>query len=186
MPNTGIASAGENLFSIEVNTGRSVEELTYANNSANLFKFIPLSGPIHLSPVDFGIVSSAVVTLTAQVPLRTTAERTLIIQLDSAVSFNSPFRKEIRITTRGLAEWPVTIPSSSDSLTLYWRSRFQDVNPGESDAWTNSSFSFISEGPNGWTQRTVPQLEKNQLTNLTYNSSEKSWNYLDSPSLRRL
>jgi len=178
IPNTELASAGENLFFIEVNSAKNVDELTFANNSITYAKFIPLSGPINLSPVDFGITSSTNVTLTAQTPVRTTTDRTLIIQLDSVTSYNSPFRKEIRITTRGLAEWPVTLPPSTDSLTLYWRSRFQDVNPGETDSWTNSSFSYIPEGPNGWTQRTVPQLEKSHLTNLTYNESEKSWNYL--------
>ncbi len=179
IPNTGLASAGENLFFIEVNSAKNVDELTFANNSITYSKFIPLSGPINLSPVDFGITSSSTLTLTAQTPVRTTTERTLILQLDSAASYTSPFRKEIRITTRGLAEWPVTLPSTTDSLTFYWRSRFQDVNPGETDAWTNSSFSYIPEGPNGWTQRTVPQLEKSQLTNLTYNEGEKSWNYLE-------
>ncbi len=179
VPNTGLESAGENLFFIEVNSAKNVDELSFANNSITHAKFIPLSGPINLSPVDFGITSSTTVTLIAQTPVRTVTERTLIIQLDSAVSYTSPFRKEIRITTRGLAEWPVILPPSADSLTLYWRSRFQDVNPGETDSWTNSSFSYIPEGPNGWTQRTVPQLEKSQLTNLTYNEAEKSWNYLE-------
>ncbi len=179
IPNTGLESAGENLFFIEVNSAKNVDELNFTNNSITHSKFIPLSGPINLSPVDFGITSSTAVTLTAQTPVRTITDRTLIIQLDSATSYNSPFRKEIRITTRGLAEWPVILPSSTDSLTLYWRSRFQDVNPGETDSWTNSSFSYIPEGSNGWTQRTVPQLEKSQLTNLTYNEAEKSWNYIE-------
>jgi hypothetical protein len=179
IPNTELESAGENLFFIEVNSAKNVDELNFANNSITHSKFIPLSGPINLSPVDFGITSSSTVTLTAQTPVRTITERTLIIQLDSATGYTSPFRKEIRITTRGLAEWPVILPPSADTLTLYWRSRFQDVNPGETDSWTNSSFSYIPEGPNGWTQRTVPQLEKSQLTNLTYNEAEKSWNYIE-------
>lgn len=179
IPNTELASAGENIFFIEVNSAKNVEELTFANNSVTYSKFIPLSGPINLNPVEFGITSSTTLTLTAQTPVRTTGDRTLIIQLDSAINYSSPFRKEIRITTRGLAEWPVTLPSSNDSLTFYWRSRFQDVNPGETDAWTNSSFSYIPAGSNGWTQRTVPQLQKSQLTNLVYNESEKSWKYLE-------
>ncbi len=179
IPNTELASAGENLFFIEVNSAKNVDELTFANNSITVSKFIPRSGPINLSPVDFGIASSTTVSLVTQTPLRTTAERTLILQLDSAANFTSSFRKEIRITTRGLAEWPVTLPSSTDSLTLYWRSRFQDVNPGETDAWSNSSFSYIPAGPNGWTQRTAAQLEKSQLTNLEFNATKKSWNYLE-------
>ncbi|WP_075352479.1 putative type IX secretion system sortase PorU2 [Algoriphagus marinus] len=179
IPNNGLNSAGENIFFLEVNPEKEVEEMTFANNAVSYTKFIPLSGTLNLAPSDFGIVSQPEVTLVAQVPGKTIEDRTVILQLDSAASFNTAFRKEIRITTRGLAEWLVSLPSTSDSLTIYWRSRFQEANPGETDAWTNSSFSLIPNAPNGWTQRTVPQLEKSQLTNLEYNSAKKSWEYLE-------
>ncbi len=179
IPNTGLNSAGENNFFLEANSNKSVDEMTFANNAVSISKFIPLSGPLNLVPVDFGIVSTPNVTLIAQVPGKIVEDRTVILQLDSASTFNSAFRKEIRITTRGLAEWPVTLPETGDTLTFYWRIRFQEAKPGETDAWTTSSFSFIPSGPNGWTQRTVPQLEKNQLTNLKYNSAKQSWQYLE-------
>jgi len=179
IPNVGLNSAGENIFFLEVNPEKEVAEMTFANNAVSFTKFIPLSGTLNLFPVDFGIVSSLATTLITQVPGKIVEDRTVILQLDSAANFNSAFRKEIRITTRGLAEWPITLPGGSDSLTVYWRSRFQEAKPGETDSWTNSSFSYISNGPNGWTQRTVPQLEKSGLTNLEFNSAKKSWEYLE-------
>ncbi|MEB2781292.1 C25 family cysteine peptidase [Algoriphagus sp. C2-6-M1] len=179
IPNTGRNAAGENSFTIEVNSSMDVEEMAFANNSVTYTKFIPLSGTLNLYPLDYGIVNSADTKLVAQVPGKTTEDRTVIIQLDSAAGFNSAYRKELRITTRGLAEMPLTLTSFSDSTTFYWRSKFQEAKPGETDVWTNSSFSYIPSGPDGWTQRTTYQLDEDQLTNLEFKASDRSWKYLD-------
>ncbi|MFC5624323.1 C25 family cysteine peptidase [Algoriphagus winogradskyi] len=179
IPNIGRNSAGENTFSIEVNSKREVEEMTFANNSVSFTKFIPLSGTLNLYPIEYGIVSGTETKLIAQAPGKIIEDRTIIIQLDTAVAFNSAYRKEVRVTTRGLAEMPLALTAFSDSTTYYWRSKFQETKPGETDAWTNSSFSFIPSGPEGWTQRTTYQLAEDQLTNLEIKESDRSWKYLD-------
>ena len=179
IPNTDRNSAGENTFTIEVNSSMDVEEMTFANNSATYTKFIPLSGTLNLYPLDYGIVSETETTLIAQIPGKTSEDRTVVIQLDTAAAFNSSYRKEIRVTTRSLAEMPLALTTFSDSTTFYWRSKFQEAKPGETDAWTNSSFSYIASGPEGWTQRTSYQLQEDQLTNLEISESDRRWKYLD-------
>lgn len=179
IPNTGRISAGENTFTVEVNSARDVEEMTFANNAVTYEKFISLSGTLNLYPVDYGIANETETKLIAQVPGKTTEDRTVIIQLDTAAGFNSAYRKEVRVTTRGLAEMPLPLTAFSDSTTFYWRSKFQEVKPGEADVWTNSSFSYIPSGPEGWTQRTTDQLEEDQLTNLEIKESDRSWKYLE-------
>ncbi|WP_057939815.1 putative type IX secretion system sortase PorU2 [Algoriphagus resistens] len=179
IPNTGRNSAGENTFTIEVNSKMEVGEMTFANNSVTYSKFIPLSGTLNLYPVDYGIVNGTDTNLIVQVPGKTTEDRTVIIQLDTAAAFNSAFRKEARVTTRGLAEMPLELSLFTDSTTFYWRSKFQEAIPGETDVWTNSSFSYIPSGPEGWTQRTSYQLEEDQLTNLEIGESDRKWKYLD-------
>ncbi|MDR7130110.1 hypothetical protein J2X69_002457 [Algoriphagus sp. 4150] len=179
VPNAGRNAAGENTFTIEVNAKMEVGEMTFANNSVSYTKFIPLSGTLNLYPVEYGIVHGAETKLVTQAPGKTTADRTVLIQLDTASGFNSSYRKEVRITTRGLAEMPLPLTAFSDSTTFYWRSKFQEAKPGESDAWTNSSFSYIPSGAEGWTQRNTYQLEENQLTNLEIRQSDRSWKYPD-------
>ncbi|RAI88487.1 putative type IX secretion system sortase PorU2 [Algoriphagus yeomjeoni] len=179
IPNIGRNSAGENTFTIEVNSKMEVEEMTFANNSVSYTKFIPLSGTLNLYPLEYGIVSGTETKLVAQAPGKIIDDRTIIIQLDTAAAFNSAYRREVRVTTRGLAEMPLPLTAFSDSTTFYWRSKFQEANPGETDAWTNSSFSFIPSGPEGWTQRTTYQLDEDQLTNLELKESDRSWKYLD-------
>jgi len=179
IPNTGRNSAGENTFTIEVNSKMEVPEMTFANNTASYTKFIPLSGTLNLYPLDYGIVNETDTKLIAQIPGKSTEDRTVIIQLDTAAAFNSAYRKELRVTTRGLAEMPLPLVVFSDSTTFYWRSKFQEAKPGETDAWTNSSFSYIPSGSEGWTQRTTYQLDEDQLTNLEIQASDRTWKYTD-------
>ncbi|MDI1322079.1 MAG: C25 family cysteine peptidase [Algoriphagus sp.] len=179
IPNSDVNSAGENTFTIEVNSGKDVDEMTFANNLITFGKLIQLSGTLNLSPLEYGIANTRDLTLVTQIPGKAPEDRTIIIQLDTAANFSSAFRKEIRITTKGLAEWPVSLLSANDTATYHWRSKFQEALPGESDAWTTSSFSFIPSGPNGWTQRTQDQMGENQLTNLEINPSDKTWKYTD-------
>ncbi len=179
IPNISVDAAGENTFTIEVNSGKDVDEMTFANNLVSFGKLIQLSGTLNLSPVEYGIINTRDLTLVAQVPGKASQDRVILIQLDTAANFSSAYRKEIRINTRGIAEWPVSLLSANDTATYHWRSKFQEPNPGESDAWTTSSFSFIPSGPNGWTQRTQDQMSDNQMTNLEIDPSNKTWQYKD-------
>jgi hypothetical protein len=178
IPNMLVDAAGENQFTISVNTDRVVPEMTFENNTITYSSFIPLSGTINLFPGDFGIVKQKDIKLITQAPGKLTESRTLIIQLDTTINFNSAFRKEIRSNTSGLVEWPVSLLAGNDSTTYYWRTRYQDPKVGETDAWTNSSFSFIPNSENGWTQRVPDQLAQNQLENLELDQAKKSWQYI--------
>lgn len=179
IPNIQLDAAGDNQFLIAINSERKVPEMTFSNNSITYEAFIPLSGPIHLYPTDFGIVGQKEVKLLTHAPGKLDENRTLIIQLDTTKNFNSGFRKEIRSTTPGLVEWPVTLSAGNDSTTYFWRTRYQDPNPGETDAWTTTSFSYIPAAGNGWTQRVEDQLEISQLDNLKLDQSRKKWEYKD-------
>ncbi len=178
VPNFLVDAAGDNEFTISVNTEKVVPELTFANNSTVYSAFVPLSGTIHLFPMDFGIVNQKDIKLVTQAPGKLTENRTLIVQMDTTINFNSAFRKEIRSTTSGLVEWPVSLTAGNDSTTYYWRSRYEEPKVGETDAWTNSSFSYIPNAPNGWTQRENDQLDQSSLENLELNQSRTSWQYV--------
>ncbi|RIW17525.1 transporter [Algoriphagus lacus] len=179
VPNILVDAAGENQFIISVNSSQEVPEMTFSNNSITYSSFISLSGPINLFPTDFGIVGQKEINFLAQAPGKLEENRTLIIQLDTTINFNSVFRKEIRSTTSGMAEWPVTLSAGTDSTTYYWRSRYQDPKPGETDSWTTSSFTYIPEAGNGWIQRKKDQFDQNQLENLELDQSRNSWKYLE-------
>lgn len=182
IPNTGINSFGDNVFIITVNKSRQIDEMTYANNSVSVSFFVPLSGTLNLFPLDFGIVNENNLELIAQIPGLATEQRNLIIQIDTASDFSSPKRQEVRVTTNNLARWKVNlfegIPKV-DSLTYYWRTKFSAPREGEDVSWRGSSFSFIEEGPEGWTQRKLPQFLENQLSSVNISLSDQNWQFQD-------
>ncbi len=176
IPNADLEGvAGENQFILRVNPERKFGEMTFANNEAVLTAFVPLSGTQHLFPTNFGIVSEKTVTVQIQVPGVVSNSRTVIVQMDTVNTFNSAFRREIRSTNSGLLVWETQLLPGNDSTTYFLRSRFQDPLPGESTEWTQSSFSFIPETTNGWTQRVNAQLGQSQLENL---SISQQWEYV--------
>jgi hypothetical protein len=73
----------------------------------------------------------------------------------------------------------VELLTGPDSVTYFWRSKYQEPRQGETDSWTTTSFSYINNGPEGWTQRVLPQLGENILNNLEVNSNASRLKYLD-------
>jgi hypothetical protein len=182
VPNTGIASFGENFFSIEVNPSKIIPEMTFINNSITVSKFIPLSGTLNVLPYNFAIVNEQEVELIAQIPGKSIEPRTLVFQIDTDADFSTARRRELRLTTANLANWKLDLFQNvpqGDSVTFFWRTRFLEPKEGESNDWTTSSFSYIQEGPEGWTQRVLPQLESNLLNNLEIDPVQRIWKYPD-------
>ncbi|RPA68845.1 transporter [Cyclobacteriaceae bacterium YHN15] len=182
VPNSGIASFGENFFSIEINPSRNIPEMTYANNSVTVSKFIPLSGTLNVLPYNFGIVNEEEVELITQIPGKSIEPRTLVFQIDTEANFSSARRRELRVTTANLANWKLDLFQNfpkRDSVTFFWRTRFLEPREGESNDWTTSSFSYLQDGPEGWTQRVIPQLESNLLNNLEIDPVQRIWKYPD-------
>ncbi|UJP65011.1 putative type IX secretion system sortase PorU2 [Mongoliitalea daihaiensis] len=180
VPNTGLAAFGENNFTIEINTDRVIPEMTFMNNSVTVTRFIPLSGTIHLLPSAFGIVNEREVELIAQIPGKSIEQRTVVVQIDTSPNFNSSSRRENRITTSNILQWKLDLfqnIQARDSVTFYWRSRFLQPQEGESEDWTSSSFSFIRNGPEGWTQREVAEIQTNILDNIAFDSNQRRWDY---------
>ncbi|WP_288370882.1 C25 family cysteine peptidase [uncultured Algoriphagus sp.] len=179
IPNVEVNSAGENFFELIVNSKQEVEEMSLTNNQIRISQFISLSGTLHLSPKAYAIENSTNAELIGQIPGKNETERIVIVQLDTAATFNSAYRKEIRIPTKGIFNWPVELLTGPDSVTYFWRSKYQEPRQGETDSWTTTSFSYINNGPEGWTQRVLPQLGENILNNLEVNSNASRLKYLD-------
>ncbi|WP_297335088.1 C25 family cysteine peptidase [Algoriphagus sp.] len=179
VPNMNLISAGENSFTITVNDNQIVDEMNFSNNQVTVNQFISLSGTLNLFPQEYGIITQKDLDLIVQVPGKNEQERMIILELDTAADYSSAYKKELRIATRGLVDWPVELISGTDSITYYWRSKYQDPRPGESEGWTSSSFSFIDQSSEGWTQRTFRQVSENQLSNLVVDESRKQLKFVD-------
>ncbi|UII24972.1 C25 family cysteine peptidase [Fulvivirga maritima] len=165
-------AAGNNQFQIDIDYFNEIDELDETNNSAILNLFIPLFGTKNLYPINYAIVNSQPVELLVQASDLLSGERDYIIEIDTASTFDSPFRKQQTVQAKLLASWQTELlpnTPANDSVVYYWRSRFAMQEEGESTEWVNSSFTYINNGPNGWSQREYPQYENNLLSGLELN-----------------
>lgn len=157
--------AGGNIFTIELDPDNDIPELNEDNNTVAIEYTVSLNRTKNLFPHDFAIVNTGMVNLTFQSTDPADAARGYIIEFDTLNTFDSPWRSAYTVQGEILNRKEVTL-LDEDSLTYYWRTRFEDPQPGESDEWEMSSFTFINDGPEGWAQMHFPQYLKNQSLGL--------------------
>jgi len=155
--NTGF---GNNEFTVVVDSQNKIEELNENNNTAVLQAFIPSRGTKNLFPAPYGIVNSQQVNLLWQNTDLLAAERSFQIEVDTSSFFSSPFLISKIVSGKVLANLQISL-LSQDSLVYYWRSRFAQPQPDESQDWMTTSFTFINNGPEGWIQKKFPQFIEN-------------------------
>lgn len=156
---------GVNKFTVRVDADDLIDELDESNNVAVFAYFIALNGTRNLFPYDYSIVDSDNVDLTFQYTDLLGASRDYMLEVDTAVSFNSPFKQEFVITSNVLVRQSVAL-AATDSTVYYWRTRLADPTADESKEWAQSSFLFIDGGPEGWAQMRFPQFGRNEMNGL--------------------
>lgn len=160
-----IFGAGGNIFSIALDPDNEIPELNEENNAVDFEYFVPLNRTKNLFPHDFAIVNTGSVNLTFQSTDLTSGTRGYIIEFDTLNTFDSPYRSTYTLEGEVLNRKEVAL-LDTDSLTYYWRTRFEDPLPDESNEWEMNSFTFIQDGPEGWAQMHFPQYLKNQSVGL--------------------
>ncbi|MCA6073677.1 C25 family cysteine peptidase [Fulvivirga sedimenti] len=184
IPNGFASAGGNNLFSVVIDYPDELDELNENNNTGILQLFIPTFATRNVFPVDFSINSSTDVRLIAQSTDPLSEERLYAFELDTARTFNSPIKRTAVISGKLLATWdPGILPTgNADSVTFFWRSRYNDPAPDESDDWDVSSFSYINNGPEGWTQRVYHQFDEDIIEGLSRDDSRQKLDFISSTS----
>lgn len=163
---------GNNNFSIKIDSDEAVDELNEENNSFEQVFFIPLSGTKNLYPDEYAIVTSQTPTLSFQHTDQLSGEREFLVQIDTVKTFNSPFFQEFPVSAKVLASKNVNL-LTKDSLVYYWRTKLKEPRANENTNWEVSSFTYINNGPTGWTQSPYGQLEDNFTEGLEKDSNAK-------------
>lgn len=176
----GFNALGLNKIKIKIDSKNEIDESIETNNeidnnsSENYFPFYVLSNTINTQyPCEFAILNkSHKFELIANTVNIFTEKKNYIIQIDTNKYFNSSlFREQIFLDNLGNIVWtPNLMPENN--LTYYWRVSELDKSnlPVQ---WVESSFTYIADSPDGWTQRHIYQYEKNKLTNLIPKSNQQ-------------
>lgn len=175
---------GNNRFAVILDAMDDISELNENNNSTSVDVFIQSFGTQNLYPVNYGIVSTQPVRLLAQSTDLLEGDRDFLIELDTVAAFDSPFKKTNTIRAELLALWETNLLAdipANDSVVYFWRSRFAQPQPGENVEWVTSSFTYIGNSPEGWSQSVFEQINENQLTGLQSNPDNKRFEFLRTP-----
>ncbi len=168
IPNSRSLSLGNNLFKIALDIDNQILEFRENNNQANLTYNFPSANIAILSPREFSIVNQNIVKLVLQIPISTTQNSLVIVEIDSSKNFNSSFKKTLTKTASLLFYWQANLVEK-DSTVYYVRAQISgDKN------WIESSFIYVKNGSEGFAQYSFPQLLKTTTDNQIL-LNEKGW-----------
>ena len=170
-----INNFGNNQFEVLLDYNQSIDELDETNNSGTLNFFIPQGGTSNLSPFEFAIIDQSQPVLISQASNLLTGKRNFLFEIDTTSNFNSPFTRTQSIPADGIASWQVDL-LTADSTVYYWRTRFQEPRSGEDTTWTLSSFIYIPNSPEGWSQAQFSQFDGNATDQgIDRNQATRKW-----------
>ena len=142
-----------NLFEVQIDPDNAISERNEANNNFTFRFFLASRNVRALLPRNYSIVSEQRLALQAQANVLPSETGNLRFEIDTVPAFNSPWKKSTAgqdITTTNIGKWTVDLLNRPQVQDYYWR-----VKPveGGDDSWSQSSFTYIPDGPEGWTQR---------------------------------
>lgn len=169
--------SGINRFTISIDPYHSFQENNKNNNQYTLRHFFPSSTVLPLFPQKYSIVHKPTVNLVAQSNDLMLENAAYIFELDTSYTFTSPVKTTHQLSSGALAKWNnVNLPGlgSNDSLVYYWRVRFAQI-PAEGDTvWGQSSFTYINNGQEGWSQSELPQIQEGTLQGVSIDLNTNS------------
>jgi hypothetical protein len=172
--------SGLNRFEVMLDPNNAISEINENNNVASFDFNIPTLGAYPLLPAEYAIVRTSenvqpVVTLTAQSV--DNQNRSYAFEIDTVATFNSTYRQIQNVNSSFLPTWKLNL-LNRDSTVYYWRVRYADRPASTENGWAESSFTFIKNSTEGWTQRQAAQFTQAQPLQVNLSqSTQPTWTY---------
>jgi hypothetical protein len=164
---------GSNKIEVFLDPDNKIEELNEDNNTGQWTRFIQFNGTQNLQPANYSIVKTTDVDAFFQDTDVLSGQKTYDVQIDTARSFNSSFLQSKTISGKVLVKVHFDL-LDQDSTVYYWRSKPSDK---PADQWETTSFTYINNGPSGWTQIAFDQLIDNALNGLAADETNRRFDF---------
>lgn len=172
MPINKTSDIGLNKYRITIDANNHYDEIAEANNEAVIDAFILSDNIVPIYPYNFSIVYNTDLTLKASTLNPFTTSKKYRIEIDTTELFNSPFKQQTLIESKGgVIKWKPSI-SLQDSTVYYWRTSIDS----STFVWSNSSFIYLKNGSSGWNQSHYYQYKYNTLDSLNYDN-DRTFSY---------
>ncbi|MDB5198801.1 MAG: hypothetical protein JWO92_764 [Chitinophagaceae bacterium] len=153
-----VTDKGLNKITVTLDTDNHINEMSELNNTVtkDFFIFEDEIRPVY--PYNFSIINNQNTSYYGSTANPLTAQRQIIMEVDTTELFNSPFKKTFNTTSiGGVIEFKPLI-TYTDSTVYYWRIAMQPVSGPF--IWNNSSFIYLQNGGTGFNQSQYYQFLK--------------------------
>jgi hypothetical protein len=160
---------GQNKIHAALDPDDTINEITNSNNSISKIFTIAEDEVRPVYPIQFGIVNTPSVKLTATTNQFLSAPAQFLLEVDTTEFFNSPLKVvQTQTSMGGIIEFTPTLPLR-DSLVFYWRVA-KKPDTGVINNWSSSSFVYLSKSGTGWSQSHYFQYLKNTFHGASFSS----------------
>lgn len=158
---------GQNQFSVFVESGQRIAELSETNNGNNLQYglFIESDDIIPIYPYEFAIVPKQNLTVKASTVDPFAKLQTYRLQVDTSATFLHPLAQTSIRQVGGVIHWTLPI-TFRDSTVYYWRVSRDSINDTLSYKWHLSSFLYLKNEYPGWNQSHFFQYQRDNYHNV--------------------
>ncbi len=171
-----LGKPGMYQFSVQLNPESEIPEINYTNNQASLEVLLNFGGTINLLPHQYAIVGKPEARLFFQGTDLFGKGNQYLLEMDTSGTFNSSSLQKYSLQGDVLINFKAGLSEvsggSTDSVTYFWRTKLAQGDT----SWVRSSFSYIKEGEEGWTQRHSRQFSHNDLKNISVAENRK-WTF---------
>ncbi len=174
IPSLGTNIAGQNIFTLTVDSKQEITEQREDNNILTTEIYIPTNLPVTIYPYPYAIVNQNAIELKAGTydPQITTPVN-YIFEIDTAYDFSSPFKQTSGIVQGNtlLATWKLPFLLENNKV-YYWRVRLTNET-----RWASASFKYIQGPKIGFAQAKPPQFLEGNKTSIEYSAPSFQWNF---------
>lgn len=166
-------------FEVQLNPTAAIPEVNYANNHASLEVVLNVGGTMNLLPQNYAISEQKEVSLFFQSADLFRKDREYLFEIDTSSTFMSAARQQHRLSGDALIRHTIRLPEAevlNDTLVYFWRTRLAQAEAGEDTVWSRSSFTFIPEGGEGWSQSHTGQFNENSLSGVQVQEN-REWSF---------
>jgi len=157
---------GQNKIHVTLDPDDRINEITNSNNSISKIFTIAEDEIRPVYPIQFAIVNTPSVKLTATTNQFLSASAQFLLEVDTTEYFNSPLKVvQTQTSLGGIIEFTPTLPLR-DSLVFYWRVA-KKPDTGVVNKWSSSSFVYLSKSGPGWSQSHYFQYLKDTYVDLS-------------------
>ena len=182
VPINPYSDKGQNKIHVVIDPDDKINEITNANNSISKIFTIAEDEVRPVYPIQFAIVNTPSVKLTATTNQFFSAPAQFLLEVDTTEFFNSPMKvMQTQTSLGGIIEFNPTL-QLRDSLVFYWRVA-KKPDTGAVNKWSNSSFVYLSKSGPGWSQSHYFQYLKDVYLGLNLGIDRKFQYEIDDKSI---